>query len=218
MGVTVDEYIPLEARVNHNGTVDVLIDGAAIPGGSGLTMASVLQLLTRYAGENGKLLMTTTHPNGSVTRDLVSETGEVTPFYPEARTRGMDTVTAAARAAASDPSHEALYQVLKQRGRRRVGYSEIADAQSVTVTAPATTRVTMGEGDIPKYDVEADIIKALSSKKPPRSKAKTMVLALVITVLVLGGLAVAGWLFLTGGDIHGPLPLSGTPAAGIRLL
>ncbi|MBT2555622.1 hypothetical protein [Arthrobacter sp. ISL-5] len=67
-------------------------------GGSGLTMA-VLQLLTRYAGENGKLLMTATHPNGRVTRDLVSETGEVTPFYPDAR--DADPVTA--RAVAGEP-------------------------------------------------------------------------------------------------------------------
>jgi hypothetical protein len=186
MGVTVDEYIPLEARVNPNGSVDVLIDGTVVPGGSGLTMASVLQLLSRYAGENGKLLMTTTHPNGSVTRDLVDETGEVTPFYPEVKPRA---VTAGVTA---DPSEDALLQVLKQSGRRRVGYSEIVSAP-VPPAAPATTRVKMGEGAIPKYDVEADIQKTLSSKKPPATtKQRLIVAAVILTLLALAIIALAG--------------------------
>jgi hypothetical protein len=33
-------------------------------------------------------------------------------------------------------------------------------------------------------------------------------LAVVITVLVLGGMAVGGWMLLNGGDIRGPLPTS----------
>lgn len=209
MGVTVDEYIPLEARVNPNGSVDVLIEGAAVPGGSGLTMASVLQLLTRYAGENGKLLMTTTHPNGSVTRDLVSETGEITPFYPEVKSRAV-TATAAA-----DPTEEALLQVLKQRGRRRVGYAEIAAAPPVGATAPATTRVKMGEGAIPKFDVEADIQKTLSSKKPPASTTKRLIIAVIITVLVLAVIALAGMPMLAEFTIMiGALPDSGVSAPG----
>lgn len=198
-----DEYIPLEARVNHNGTVDVLIDGAAVPGGSGLTREAVLRLLTRYAAENGKLLMTTTHPNGSVARDLVSETGEVTPFYPEATTGR--TVPLAARPVSADPSHEDLYQALQRSTRRKVGYADLAAADPVRSVAPATNRVKMGEGAIPKFNVEADIIKAMSDHKPPRSTAKTMILALVVTALVLGGLAVAGWQLLNGGDIFGPI-------------
>ncbi|MBT2555623.1 hypothetical protein [Arthrobacter sp. ISL-5] len=64
----------------------------------------------------------------------------------------------------------------------------------------------MGEGAIPKFDVEADIQKAMTSKKPPRTTAKTMILAVVITVLVLGGPAVRGWMLLNGGDVRGPLP------------
>lgn len=200
MGVTVDEYTPLEARVNHDGTVDVLIDGSAVPAGSGLTMEAVLHLLTRYAGENGKLLMTTTHPNGRVTRDLVSETGEVTPFYPEVKAE-------AAAKAAADASHEDLYQVLK-RSSRRVVLADIASVQPAQAVAPTTTRIKMGEGAVPTYDIESDIQKALSSKKPPRSTAKTMILAVIITVVVLGGLAVGGWLLLNGWDIRGPYPTS----------
>lgn len=212
MGVTVDEYTPLEARVNPDGTVDVVVDGAALPGGSGLAMAAVMELLTRYAAENGKLLMTTTHPNGSVTRDLVSETGEVTPFYPEASAMGPS-------GSAADPSQEALLDALRQRGRRKVGYSEIVAAPPVAAVAPATTRVKMGEGAIPKYDVEADIEKALSSKKaPPMSKTKTMILAVVITVLVLGGLAVGGWMLLNGADFRGPLPTSLGSVPAVPLL
>lgn len=183
MGVTVDEYIPLEARVNPDGSVDVLIDGTAVPGGSGLTMASVLQLLTRYAGENGKLLMTTTHPNGSVTRDLVDETGAVTPFYPEVKPRAVT-------AAAGDPSEEVLLQVLKQSGRRRVGYSEIV-AAPVAPSAPATTRVKMGEGAIPKFDVEADIQKTLT-KKPPASTRQRLIVTVILTVIVLAVVALIG--------------------------
>ncbi|ACL42386.1 hypothetical protein Achl_4435 (plasmid) [Pseudarthrobacter chlorophenolicus A6] len=197
-----DEYTALEARVNHDGTVDVLVNGSPVPAGCGLTMAAVLELLTRYAGENGKLLMTTTHPNGRVTRDLVSETGEVTPFYPDARTE-----PSAASETAPDPSHDELYQALKNSGRR-VGYADIASTEPVQAIAPSTTRVKLGEGAVPKFDVEADIEKALSAKKPPRSTAKTMVIAVVITLLVLGGLAVGGWLLLNGGDIRGPLPTS----------
>lgn len=203
MGVTVDEYTALEARVNHDGTVDVLVNGSPVPAGSGLTMAAVLELLTRYAAENGKLLMTTTHPNGRVTRDLVSETGEVTPFYPDARTR----VSAVVPEAEHDPSHDELYQVLKKSGRR-LGYADIAAREPVQAVAPSTTRVMLGEGAVPKFDVEADIEKALSAKKPPMSKAKMMILALVITIAVLGGLAVAGWMFFTGYDFRGPLPTS----------
>lgn len=210
-----DEYIPLNARVNHDGTVDVLVDGVDLPGGSGLSMAMVLQLLTRYAGENGKLLMTTTHPNGNVTRDLVSETGEITPFYPEATSRG--DAAPAAGALPADTSEEALLQALKQRGRR-IGYTDIAAIEPAAAAAPATTRVRMGEGAIPKFDVEADIMKTMSSKNPPRSKTKTMIVALIITVAVLGGVAVAAWLLFTGGDIHGPLPVSGTSVPGMRLL
>lgn len=211
MGVTVDEYIPLEARVNPNGTVDVLVEGAAVPGGSGLTMASVLQLLTRYAGENGKLLMTTTHPNGSVTRDLVSETGEVTPFYPETKPR------AAAAAAVADPSEDALLQVLKQSGRRRVGYSEIAAAPAAAA-APVTTRVKMGEGAIPKYDVEADIMKAMASAKPPASTTKRVILAAVITLLVLAAIALAGMPLLTEvTKMIGALPATGVPPVTAQL-
>ena len=209
MGISVDEYIPLEAKVNPNGTVDVLIDGAAVPGGSGLTMASVVQLLTRYAGEHGKLLMTTMHPNGSVTRDLVSETGEITPFYPETRSQATEAAPAA------DPSEEALLQVLKQSGRRPVGYSEIAETPSVEPAAPATTRVIMGEGAIPKYDVEADIMKAMSSKKPPPSTTKRLAIAVIITVLVLAVVAIAGLPLLsevTG--MFGALPATGTPLPG----
>jgi hypothetical protein len=205
MGVTVDEYIPLEARVNPNGSVDVMIDGTAVPGGSGLPMASVLQLLTRYAGENGKLLMTTTHPNGSVTRDLVDETGEVTPFYPEVKPRA---VTAAA---AGDPSEEALLQVLKQSGRRRVGYSEIA-AAPVAPAAPVTTRVKMGEGAIPKYDVEADIMKAMS-KKPPVNTKQRLIVAVILTVLALAVIALAGMPLLSAAaHMIGALPVPGAPA------
>ncbi|MBG0738665.1 hypothetical protein IV500_04420 [Paeniglutamicibacter antarcticus] len=204
-----DEYIPLQARVNPDGSVDVLIDSAAVPGGSGLTMASLLQLLTRYARENGKLMMTTTHPNGSVTRDLVSEAGEITPFYPEA---GPQSVKAAVSA---DPSEEALLQVLKQSGQRRVGYSEIATAPPVAA-APATTRVTMGEGAIPKFDVEADIQKAMSSKKPPASTKQRIIIALVITVLVLVAVALAGMPLLNAAaHMLGALPAPGVPATGL---
>jgi hypothetical protein len=205
IGVPVDEYIPLEARVNPNGSVDVLIDGAAVPGGSGLSMASVLQLLTRYAGENGKLLMTTTHPNGSVTRDLVSETGEITPFYPDVKPRAVT-------AAAGDPSEEALLQVLKQSGRRRVGFNEIV-AAPVAPAAPATTRVKMGEGAIPKYDVEADIQKTLSSKKPPASTKQRLIVAVILTVLVLAVVALAGMpLISAAAHMIGALPVPGAPA------
>jgi hypothetical protein len=205
MGVTVDEYIPLEARVNPDGSVDVLIDGTAVPGGSGLTMASVLQLLTRYAGENGKLLMTTTHPNGSVTRDLVDETGAVTPFYPEVKTR------AETAAAAGDPSEEALLQVLKQSGRRRVGYSEIV-AAPVAPSVPATTRVKMGEGAIPKFDVEADIQKTLTSKKPSNTR-KRLIVAVILTVLALAVVALAGMPLLSAAaHMIGALPAPGVPA------
>lgn len=208
IGVPVDEYIPLEARVNPNGSVDVLVDGAAVPGGSGLAMASVLQLLTRYAGENGKLLMTTTHPNGSVTRDLVSEAGEITPFYPEVKSREV------AAAASSDPSEEALLQVLKQSGRRRVGYSEIA-AAPVAAAAPATTRVKMGEGAIPKFDVEADIQKTLSSKKPPASTKQRLIIAVVLTVLALAIVALVGMPLLTAAaHTLGALPDPGVSAPG----
>lgn len=192
-----DEYTPLEARVNHDGTVDVLIDGTQLPGGSGLTMESLLQLLARFAAENGKLLMTTTHPNGNVTRDLVSETGEVEPFYPDARGRHK------AGPSTSDPAHEQLLLTLKQRGRR-VGYPDIVAAPAPAPQAPATTRVKLGEGAIQKFDVEKDVKKALAPKKPQRSSAKTMILALAITVLGLGALAVGGWMFLSGGDF-GPL-------------
>lgn len=209
-----DEYTPLEARVNHDGSVDVLVNGSPVPAGSRLTMDAVLQLLTRYAGEHGKLLMTTTHPNGSVTRDLISETGEVTPFYPEVRTAGP---AAAEAAAAPDPSQDELYQVLKSNGRR-VGLADIAAAPPVQAVAPSTTRVKMGEGAVPKFDVEADIEKALSAKKPPRSTKKTMIIALVVTLAVLGGLAVAGWLFFTGYDFRGPLPSSLGPVPRLPLL
>ncbi|GAA4033973.1 hypothetical protein GCM10023063_17330 [Arthrobacter methylotrophus] len=207
MGVTVDEYIPLEARVNPNGSVDVLIDGIAVPGGSGLAMASVLQLLTRYAGENGKLLMTTTHPNGSVTRDLVDETGEITPFYPEVKPRAVT-----AFAAAGDPSEEALLQALKQSGRRRVGYTEIV-AAPVTPAAPVTTRVKMGEGAIPKYDVEADIQKTLSSKKPPASTRQRLIVTVILTVIVLAVVALIGLPLLeAAAHALGALPAPGVAA------
>lgn len=215
MGVTVDEYIPLNARVNHNGTVDVLVDGVDVPGGSGLSMAMVLQLLTRYAGENGKLLMTTTHPNGNVTRDLVSETGEITPFYPEAM--GRAGAASAACTLPTDSPEEALLQALKQRGRR-IGYTDIAAIEPAAATPPATTRVKMGEGAIPTFDVEADIMKTLAPKSPPRSKLMLMIVAVIITLGVLGGVAVGAWLLFNGGDIHGPLPVSGTSVPGLRLL
>jgi hypothetical protein len=214
MGVTVDEYIPLDARVNPDGTVDVLIDGEAVPGGSSLTMASVLQLLARYAGENGKLLMTTAHPNGSVTRDLVSETGEITPFYPDAR--GRSTADAWEAQHAANPSEEVLLQVLQQSGRRRVGLSDLATAPPVEAVAPATTRVKMGEGAIPKFDVEADIQKAMSSRMPPRSTTKRLILAVIITVVVLAGIALAGMpLLAEAAKMIGAIPASGAsvPAA-----
>ncbi|MET4144048.1 hypothetical protein [Arthrobacter sp. UYCo732] len=207
-----DEYTPLEARVNHNGTVDVLVDGSAVPAGSGLSMGEVVQLLTRYAGENGKLLMTTTHPNGRVTRDLVSETGEVTPFYPEAK-----PAAPAAAAATAEPSHEELYQALRN-STRRVGLADIASVPAAQSVAPTTTRVKMGEGAVPKVDVEADIQKALSAKKPPRSSAKTMILAVIVTVAILAGLAVAGWMLLNGVDIRRPFPMSQGSVLEVPLL
>lgn len=105
-----------------------------------------------------------------------------------------------------------------ESNRRRVGLADIASAQPVQAVAPATTRVKMGEGSVPKFDIEADIEKALSAKKPPRSTKKTMIAALVVTLAVLDGLAVAGWLFFTGYDFRGPLPFSGTSAPGFRLL
>lgn len=211
IGVPVDEYIPLEARVNPNGSVDVLVDGETVPGGSGLAMPAVLQLLTRYAAENGKLLMTTTHPDGSVTRDLVSETGEVTPFYPEV------TPSAKTVAAASDPSEEALLQVLKQSSRRRVGYSEIA-AAPVAPAAPTRTRVKMGEGAIPKYDVEADIQKTLASKKHPPSTKKSLIIAVILTVLVLAVIALVGMPLISAAThLLGALPAPGPIAAPLQL-
>lgn len=198
-----DEYTALEARVNHNGSVDVLVDGSPVPAGTGLSMGEVLELLTRYASENGKLLMTTTHPNGSVTRDLVSETGEVTPFYPDAKPKPVNpTVERSA-----GHSQEDLYRELR-KNTRRVALADIA-AEPVQPVAPATTRVKLGEGSIPTFDVEADIQKALSASNPPRSTAKTTLIAVIIAVAILGGLAAAGWMYFTGYDFRGPFPTSG---------
>lgn len=212
MGATVDEYTALEARVNHNGSVDVLVDGSPVPAGTGLSMGAVLELLTRYASENGKLLMTTTHPNGSVTRDLVSETGEVTPFYPEAKPNPVNPT--AGRSAGN--SHEDLYRELR-KNTRRVVLADIA-AEPVHPVAPATTRVKLGEGSIPTFDVEADIKKALSASNPPRSTAKTTLIAVIIAVAILGGLAAAGWMYFTGYDFRGPLPTSAPAIAGVLRL
>lgn len=190
-GATVEEYIPLAARVNHDETMDVLIEGTVVPGGSGLSMKSVLELLARYAGENGKVLLTTTHPNGRVTRDLVAETGEVTPFYRE------QTASSEAEDEATDPAHEALLQALKQGGQRRVSLPDIESAPPAPV-ASETRRVKLGEGAIPKFDVESDILKAMAAKKPVRSSAKTMVLAILVTLSLLVVVAIAGWFLLAG--------------------
>lgn len=196
MVTAMDEYIPLDARVNYDGTIDVLVDGAALPGSTGLARDAVLDLLCRYAGDNGKVLMTTTHPNGRITRDVISENGDVTPFYvdvPENPVRVGDGVPE------PDRFDDALLHILHRAGSRRVTLPEASSLQAPETTAPAKARVKLGEGSIPKYDVEADIMKALAVKSAPPSRTRVLVTVIAVTVMSLAGLGAAGWFLLAGG-------------------
>lgn len=194
-------YTALEARLNHDGTAALTVDGQELPGCGALAMDAVLDILVRYARQNGTLLLTSTHPNGRITHDLVSPEGEVTPYYPPQQTLAEH----AAEAADADPAEAVVFDALRRHGRRRAGEPVPAPAAPA---GPLKTRVQLGAGDIPRFDVEADIAKAQAAKNPPRSRTKAIVIAVAVTLVVLAAVAAAGWFFLSQGSAvpvpHGP--------------
>ena len=194
MTAATDVFIPIDARVGHNGLVDVMIDGAPVPGGSGLAMPAVLTLLTRYARVKGAVLMTTIHPDGGVTRDVITPEGDVAPFYPPAVAE-PDAETAGPGAEANQ---DELLRALARHSDRKVLARDVA-AAPVTAVAPATVRVHLGSGSIPEYNVESDVQKDLAARRPPMSPAKRLGISLAVTVLALGAVAAAGWAAISGG-------------------
>jgi hypothetical protein len=200
-------YTALEAQLNHDGTVSLVVAGEPLPGCNALPMDSVLVMLVRYARENGTILLASTHPNGRVTHDLVTPEGEVTPYYPPQQI--ADHTPEAAEEA--DPAEAVVFDALRRHGRRRAGEPAVeAPAQA----EPLKTRVQLGAGDIPRFNVEADIEKAMAAKNPPRSRTKAIVLAVLVTVIVLGAVAAAGWLFLAHGGAAAPHAAAAWAATG----
>lgn len=188
MAAAVEELIPFEAAVRHDGRVDVLVDGAGVTGGSGLSTVQVLDLLTRYAAVHGPVLMTTTHPSGRVVRDLISPDGRIAPFYPEEH-QGPEGGAASMPPASSDQ----LLMALHGRARK----VRVADLPAPAPAAPATTRVRLGSESIPQYNVEADVQKTIAARSPRISPAQRLILALTLTVAALVGVAAGGWAIIS---------------------
>ncbi|MCU6479082.1 hypothetical protein [Arthrobacter sp. A2-55] len=74
----------IDVRIDYSGSVDIFAGGQIIPGCEGLNRETALVLMARYARRHGTLFMASTHPNGTVTYDLVDEEGNVTPVIEEA--------------------------------------------------------------------------------------------------------------------------------------
>lgn len=75
-------FIPAGAWLKPDGTVDITVGGALLEGGQGVLMQDALTALKRYASRYGTLLMTTLHPDGRSTTDMVYGDGAIVQYTP----------------------------------------------------------------------------------------------------------------------------------------
>lgn len=75
-------FIPAGAWLKPDGTVDITVGGALLEGGQGVLMQDALRALKRYASRYGTLLMTTLHPDGRSTTDMVYGDGAIVEYTP----------------------------------------------------------------------------------------------------------------------------------------
>lgn len=188
-----EEFAEFGARTNHDGTLNIYADGAALPGGQNLTEEALLRVLSRFAGEEGTVLLTTMQLNGTVTRDLIDETGTAIPYYEPAQK------------SPGEPEHEEdphrdddlLLAAMKTRGTP--GSSTWEEPAAAAVPRHPRMKLELSSTAlIPEYDVEGDIRKALSSSTAKPAGLRTM----MITGCAVAAAAVAGVAFyLLSGSI-----------------
>lgn len=171
-------YIPFDARLNMDGTVNIFADGNPLPGGQGLSTGAVLRILSLYAKENGTVLMTTVQLNGRVTRDLIDGSGGSVPYYVPAEAEAE----AATEEDTAVDNEDVLLAALKTRG----AVPGAAPAGEYVPQTPKARRVRPLDASeaIPDYDVEGDIRKAMATNRAPVNMR-------LITIVLIGILAAA---------------------------
>ncbi|MCC3299485.1 hypothetical protein [Arthrobacter caoxuetaonis] len=197
-------YIPFDARLNVDGTVNIFADGNPLPGGQGLSTEAVLRVLSRYARENGTVLMTTVQLNGRITRDLIDGSGSAVPYYvPAEKAIVEDLVEPAA-----PEDEELLLASLKTRGAG----AEPAPEYVPQRLQARRVRPLEAVEEIPDFDVEGDIRKAMASQKTP---ANMRVIVLVIIGVVVAAAAAAVFYAVSGSLLSVGLPLSEGLPSGV---
>ncbi|MGK3708816.1 hypothetical protein [Arthrobacter sp. IK3] len=197
--MTAAAYIPFDARLNIDGTVNIFADGIPLPGGQGLGTADAVRVLSRYARENGTVLMSTVQLNGTVTRDIIDGTGTAVPYYDPT----LDAAEAADEEAGQLEGEEVLMAALKTRG----AVPGAPPAAEYTPRARSTRRVQPLEAAeaIPDFDVEGDLRKALAARKNPVNVRAVILLVIGVIIAAAAAAAfyaVSGSLFAA--DLHLP--------------
>lgn len=197
-------YIPFDARLNLDGTVNIFADGNPLPGGQGLSTAATLRVLSRYARENGTVLMTTVQLNGRITRDLIDGSGGSVPYYVPAEAAAVEDPTEPA----APEDDELLLASLKTRGAGAEPAQEYVP-QHIQVRK---VRPLDAAEAIPDFDVEGDIRKAMATQRPAPNMR---VLVLVLVGMVVAAAAAAGFYLVSGSLLSAGLPLPGWLPAGV---
>jgi hypothetical protein len=78
--VQAPSFIPAGAWLKPDGTVDITVGGSLLEGGQGVLLQDALKALKRYASQHGTLLMTTLHPDGQSSTDMVYGDGAIVQY------------------------------------------------------------------------------------------------------------------------------------------
>jgi hypothetical protein len=78
--VQAPSFIPAGAWLKPDGTVDITVGGSLLEGGQGVLLQDALKALKRYASQHGTLLMTTLHPDGQSSTDMVYGDGAIIQY------------------------------------------------------------------------------------------------------------------------------------------
>lgn len=176
------EYTPFDARANHDGTMNIYADGAALPGGQGLSPEAALRVLSRFARGNGPILLTTAQLNGTATRDLIDGNGSAVPYYePKAAEEESATETEIA------VDEDLLLAAMKNRGAHVAAGYEEPDYTPVPRRRRAVLELNAAEA-IPDFDVEADIRKSMGARSNPPSLRTIVVAGCSVGAAVVAGI------------------------------